>query len=492
MVPLPQPNGDRLAPGQPLYFPAKDPETFVPTSSSRPNFLVILIDDLRHDEYGAGGHPYMKTPHIDRIANEGARFTRAFHTTPICSPKRASIWSGQYASRHGIIDNVARDAMSHRLPNYHLALQRLGYETAHIGKWHMGNDGRPRAGYDRWVSYDGHGRLMDPVLNHDGRYRQHQGYITDIMNELALDFVDRPHKKPFSLFFAHKAVHPDAEQAADGTLKLSAQGGYVVAERHKKLYARDRFPPTPNMLSADQVVKSKPAWAECFSLREQRQSRQILKAVHSGTQKEIRLRAQMMAAVDEGVGALLRALEARGELDNTCIVFLGDNGYFFGEHGLGPERRFAYEEGIRSPFAVRYPKAIRAGSVRDGLVICQDIAPTLIELAGGRAGPQIQGRSLTPMFGSARARLRRSLLVEYWAENAMPWLVGMSYKAIRTDRYKYIHWVNRGEDGELDELYDLDKDPWELKNLNRSPAYGAVRARLRRELGGLVKTSLGL
>jgi len=123
----------------------------------RPNFIVILIDDLRYDEFGAGGHPYMKTPHTDRIAHEGALFERAFHTTPICSPNRASMMTGQYASRHGIIDNVARDAMSHRLPNYHLELQKLGYETAHIGKWHMGNDGKPRPGYDRWVSFDGHG-----------------------------------------------------------------------------------------------------------------------------------------------------------------------------------------------------------------------------------------------------------------------------------------------------------------------------------------------
>ena len=149
----------------------------------KPNFLVVLIDDLRHDEFGAGGHPYMRTPNIDRLAQEGALFERAFHTTPICSPNRASIVTGQYASRHGIIDNVARDAMSHRLPNYHLELQKLGYETAHIGKWHMGNDGMPRPGYDTWVSYDGHGRIVNPKLNHDGRYVEHEGYITDIMNE---------------------------------------------------------------------------------------------------------------------------------------------------------------------------------------------------------------------------------------------------------------------------------------------------------------------
>lgn len=150
---------------------------------------MILIDDLRYDEFGAGGHPYMKTPHIDRIAHEGAIFERAFHTTPICSPNRASILSGQYASRHGIIDNVARDAASHRLPNYHVELRRLGYKTAHIGKWHMGNDGRPRPGYDYWVAFDGHGRLTDPNLCVNGNYERHAGYMTDILNSLAVDFV---------------------------------------------------------------------------------------------------------------------------------------------------------------------------------------------------------------------------------------------------------------------------------------------------------------
>jgi N-acetylglucosamine-6-sulfatase len=200
----------------------------------------------------------------------------------------------------------------------------------------------------------------------------------------------------------------------------------------------------------------------------------------------------MMAAVDEGVGQILKTLEDQGELDNTCIIFLGDNGFFFGEHGLGPERRFAYEEGIRSPFTVRYPMLVKAGTTRDQLVICQDIAPTLIELAGGKPGPQVQGKSLLPVLRSSRSKHRDAVLVEYWAEQAMPWLVGMTYKAVRTQRYKYIHWVNRGRDGELDELYDLQKDPWELKNLNASRAHAPVRAQLRRTLGNLVKTSVGL
>ena len=455
----------------------------------RPNILVILVDDLRFDEFGAGGHPYMKTPHADRIAREGALFERAFHTTPICSPNRASILTGQYASRHGIIDNVARDAASHRLPNYHLELRALGYETAHIGKWHMGNDGQPRPGYDVWVSYDGHGRLNDPTLNEGGRYVKHTGYVTDIMNEMAVDFVGRRHDKPWSLFFAHKAVHPDAEQAADGTFSME---GYRAAPRHQDLYRDCIFPMRPNVLTPAEIVKSKPAWAEAFELRKTEKAQLLHKAIHSGGQEEVRLRACMMAAVDEGVGMLFETLEGTGQLDHTIILFLGDNGYFFGEHGLGPDRRFAYEEGIRSPLVVRYPPRVKAGSRVTDLVILQDIAPTLLQLAGGRPGPQVQGHSLLPLLAGKRAGWRKSFLIEYWAENAMPWLVGMTYKAVRTERYKYIRWVNRARDGELDELYDLDKDPYEVANVIRRPAYRATRDKLRRELRILVADALGL
>jgi N-acetylglucosamine-6-sulfatase len=455
----------------------------------KPNILLILVDDLRYDEFGAGGHPYMKTPHIDRIAHEGVMFERAFHTTPICSPNRASILTGQYASRHGIIDNVARDAASHRLPNYHLHLQKLGYETAHIGKWHMGNDGKPRPGYDYWVAYDGHGRLYDPVLNEQGAYVGRTGYVTDIMNEMAVAYVTRRHDRPWSLWFAHKAVHPDAEQAADGTFRMD---GYRPAKRHEDLYRDCVFPKKPNMQPAAEFLRHKPAWAEAVELRKSEQSRALLDAIHSGTQEEIRLRACMMAAVDEGVGGLFAALEETGQLDDTLLLFLGDNGYFFGEHGIGPERRFAYEEGIRSPLIARYPRRIEPGTRRRELVILQDLAPTIIDIAGGKPGQQIQGRTLTPLLAGKKAGWRKSVLLEYWAENAYPWLVNMTYKAVRTDRYKYIHWVSRNRAHELDELYDLDRDPYELVNLNRSSRHRALRERLRRELRRLAADAMGL
>ena len=222
----------------------------------------------------------------------------------------------------------------------------------------------------------------------------------------------------------------------------------------------------------------------------------MLDGIKAGTDEEIRLRAAMMASVDEGMGEVFEALEETGELDNTFILFLGDNGYFFGEHGLGPERRFAYEEGIKSPFLVRYPAWFKPGTVKDELVLALDIAPTLVDLAGGKArglrahaGPVARAARQ----GTASAAWRASFMCEYFSENAMPWLIGMSYKAIRTRRHKYIHWTQKSLDGvECDELYDLKSDPYEMHNLIGKRGERATVARLRRQLATLVAQSVGL
>ena len=455
----------------------------------RPNLIVILVDDLRFDETGASGHPYMKTPNIDRLAREGATFENAFHTTPLCSPNRACIVTGQYASRHGIIDNVGREAMSHRLANYHLELQRLGYETAHIGKWHMGNDAAPRPGYDTWISFRGQGTIVDPVFFQDGKETRLRGYVTDLLNERAAQFVARPRKKPFALFLAHKAVHPDVQQKQDGTIDLATMQGYVLPERHRDLYRGATYPPRPNVRPIAEVLKQKPAWKEVFALRSRPESRPFLEGLQSGTQEEIRRRAAMMASVDEGVGMILENLERQGIAENTLILFLGDNGFFFGEHGLGAERRFAYEEGIRTAFFIRYPQLIKPGSVLGPMVLALDIAPTMIELAGGRPGPHIQGLSLVGLLKKKARRWRKSFLIEYYNESAWPWIVGMSYKAVRTERAKLIHWVHK--EG-VDELYDLGRDPYEISNVIGKSAYGKVRTRLYGELRKLVAAAAGL
>jgi arylsulfatase A-like enzyme len=455
----------------------------------KPNFIVILVDDLRFDETGVSGHPYMKTPNIDRLALEGARFANAFHTTPLCSPNRASILTGQYASRHGIIDNVGRDAMSHRLANYHLALKGLGYETAHIGKWHMGNDASPRPGYDNWISFRGQGTIQDPIFWEKGKEIGLRGYVTDLLNERAVEFIGRPHSRPFALFFAHKAVHPDVQQRQDGTIDVETMQGYVLPERHQNLYRGCTYPPRPNVKNLNEVLKQKPAWKEVFELRNRPESRAFLDAIHVGTQEEIRERAAMMASVDEGVGMILHTLEKTGALDRTLILFLGDNGFFFGEHGLGAERRFAYEEGIRTAFFIRYPKLARPGTVIEPMVLALDIAPTLIELAGGKPGPHIQGVSVVALLKKRSRQWRKAFLVEYYNESAWPWIVGMSYKAVRTESAKLIHWVHK--EG-VDELYDLERDPYEITNVIGRSAYGKVRARLYTELRKLVAQAAGL
>jgi N-acetylglucosamine-6-sulfatase len=455
----------------------------------KPNLIVILVDDLRFDETGASGHPYMKTPHIDRLAHEGASFLNAFHTTPLCSPNRASIVTGQYASRHGIIDNVGRDAMSHRLANYHLALKHLGYETAHIGKWHMGNDASPRPGYDHWISFRGQGTITDPVLYENGKEGRVAGYVTDLLNERAVEFIGRKRRHPFALFLAHKAVHPDVQQKQDGTIDLSTMQGYVLPARHRELYRGCTYPPRPNVLPPEEVVKQKPAWRDLFELRAAPGSAAFLEALHTGTQEEIRERAAMMASVDEGVGAILESLERAGKLERTFILFLGDNGFFFGEHGLGAERRFPYEEGIRTAFFARYPKLVEPGTKIERMVLALDIAPTMVQLAGGKPGAHIQGRSLVPLMKGSARKWRESFLVEYFNESAWPWIVGMSYKAVRTERAKLVHWVHR--EG-VDELYDLEKDPYEIENRIADAACGKLKADLTRELRRLVAESVGL
>ena len=175
----------------------------------------------------------MKSPHIDRLAHEGAMFANAFHTTPLCSPNRASILTGQYASRHGIIDNVGREAMSHRLANYHLALQRLGYETAHIGKWHMGNDAGPRPGYDHWVSFRGQGLLADPVLFENGKEARVEGYVTDLLNQRAVEY---------RLAQARQAIRPVPRPQGGASGRAAEAGRHHRSRQHARLHAA-RAPP---------------------------------------------------------------------------------------------------------------------------------------------------------------------------------------------------------------------------------------------------------
>lgn len=461
----------------------------------RPNIVCIVVDDLRWDEYGAGGHPYLKTPHVDRLAREGVSFTRAFHATPLCSPNRACLLTGQYTARHGVYNNADRSLLSHLLPTFPQALQREGYTTGMVGKWHMGNDPRPRPGFDYWVSFPGQGKIVDPEFFEDGRLHKVSGYVTDLLSERALAFVraQRGASRPYCLYLAHKAIHPDAIQRGDGSLDTQFGAKYLAAERHRGRYEEKVFPREARGKSALQGVAGS-AMVQRFLERKLSEAmvKEFGEMLEPGmSEQSIRDRAEMMLAIDEGLGALLSELQEAGSLDDTVILFTSDNGFFFGEHGLSIERRLPYEESIRSPLLLRFPRLATAGTTVDALVSSIDLAPSILELGGAPIGPHVQGTSFVPLLGGTKTPARRrAVLIENFSDDRpFPWLLDADYKAIRTDRHKLIHWIQRPE---FDELYDLKVDPREEHNLIAVREQRELVARLRAQLGRLVQESIGL
>jgi N-acetylglucosamine-6-sulfatase len=442
--------------------------------NARPNIVFILMDDLRFDELGCTGHPFVQTPSIDRLAKEGGLFRNAFATTPLCSPSRASFLTGHYAHKHGILDNTDRSPRTHELVTWPRLLNDAGYETAFIGKWHMGVDDSPRPGFDHWVSVRGQGRYVDPELNVDGQRTTAKGYVTDVFNERAVAFVKRQHEKPFCLYLSHKCVHPDLEQRADGSVSDPNAARFLPAERHKTVYA-DR--PVPRRPNAFQSPRGKPA------LERQIDDLPPLGRETATDDETIRNRLRLLMAAEEGVGQIIAALEAAGQLDRTLIVFTSDHGYFYGEHGLSFERRLAYEEAIRIPLIVRYPPLIKAGTAFDPFVLSIDLAPTLLALGGADVPKGLHGRSLMPLIQGEAWQPRKSFLVEYYSDTVFRRVRNMGYSAVRTDRWKYIQY--RDLEG-CDELYDLANDPYEMRNLIGEAAQREALAAMQSELMRLI------
>lgn len=452
-----------------LAFTAFAPAPFA-AEADRPNIIFILADDVRWDDLGAAGHPFSKTPHIDRIAREGIMFRNTFATTVICSPSRANILTGLHTHTHGIVDNTDRSAASHRLATFPQWVQRAGYETAFVGKWHMGNDDTRRPGFDHWVCLKGQGSTHDPELNVNGQAEKAKGYVTDILNDHAIAFLRAKHAKPFLLYFSHKAVHPETVQRADGSLSDPTLSNFIPAERHKALYADAKVARRPNAFEAPQ---GKPA------LLRKIDGLEPLGPKTGSSDEVIKSRLRMLAAVDEGVGELFKVLAATGQLERTVIVFTSDHGYFYGEHGLSVERRLAYEEGLRIPLFIRYPKLIKAGSRRNQMALTLDFAPTLAELAGAQAPAGLHGKSLVPLFKENGPALRTAFLIEHFSENVFPRTRNLGYQAIRTEDWKYIHYVDLPN---ADELYDLNRDVYEMRNLIEAKGAAGELAKLKAEL----------
>lgn len=451
------------------------PGSFRTQQPQRPNIIFILVDDLRWDDLGITGHPFVKTPNIDRIGREGALFRNAFITAPLCSPSRASFLTGQYAHTHGITDNVDRSQASHKLLTFPLLLQQSGYATAFIGKWHMGNDDSRRPGFDRWVSFKGQGSYLDPEINEDGKDVKPAGYITDLLTAYATEFIKRPHEKPYLIYLAHKAIHPEVMQHDDGSVNLADAERFIPAERHSHLFTGQKIPRRP---SAMQPPVDKPA------LQRKIGDLPPLGANTATPDEAVLGRLRSLMAIEEGVGEIMKALKETHQLDHTVIVLASDNGYFYGEHGLSVERRLAYEESIRMPLLIRYPKAVKAGTVRDEFALNIDLAPTLLELAGVSVPTRMEGQSLVPLLKATRTEWRKSFLIEYYSDRVFPRIRQMGYKAVRNERWKYIHYF---ELEGMDELYDLKADPYEMKNIINQPEAARIVEEMKQEIQRLLK-----
>ena len=421
-----------------------------PAAPARPNIVFILVDDLRFDELGCTGHPFAQTPHADRLAREGARFENAFVATPLCSPSRATFLTGQYPFQHGITDNTDRSRHSHTLKTWPRLLHDNGYATAFLGKWHMGVDDSPRPGFDHWVSFPGQGESFDPPLNVNGKPIQTQGYITDILTDHAVDFINQKRDKPFCLYLSHKAIHPNITQDADGKVsRFEEADDFKVAPRHRDLYA-GRTPPRRGNYKV--LPTDKPALLQNIEgvppLSPQTATDDVM----------ILNRMRMTKAIDEGLGRLIDALERTGHLANTAIVFTSDHGYFYGEHCLSRERRLPYEEAIRIPLLVRYPRVYRPQTKVRAMTSSTDIFSMCLQWAGVPAPPIPK---------------RDAVYIEYFSDTVFPRIRKMGYQAVRTERWKLIRYRDLPN---ADELYDLRTDPFELRNRINDPT--APKAKL--------------
>jgi N-acetylglucosamine-6-sulfatase len=409
------------------------------------NVVFILSDDHRYDAMSFMGHPFLETPHLDSIAKNGVHVKNAFVTTSLCSPSRASILTGLYTHKHRVIDNNRLVPEGTRyFPEW---LQQAGYATAFIGKWHMGSSADdPRPGFDHWVSFRGQGRYLPSpgsTLNVDGEHVPQKGYITDELTDYAVDWLKQqtPEEKPFFLYLSHKAVHAN----------------FTPAARHEGRYADAPFA-MPASGDADAPgYRSQPRW-----MRDQRNSwHGVDFPYHSELDigKYYKRYAETLLAVDDSVGRVLAQLEEMGVRDDTLVIYMGDNGFMFGEHGL-IDKRVAYETSIRVPMLMQCPSLFPGGGVIEQVVANIDIGPTILHAAGLRTPSHMDGRSVIPLLRGEDVDWRDYFLYIYYWEKNFP--QSPTVFALRGDRYKYITYYGLWD---TDELYDLQADPDETRNL---------------------------
>jgi arylsulfatase A-like enzyme len=422
-----------------------------------PNFIFVIADDHRWDAMGVvqreqgeqARYPWFETPNMDRLADDGVRFRNAFITHSICSPGRAGFLTGQYTHVNGVMDNgtpFPTDSVTHAT-----LLRDAGYHTAYFGKWHMGDQKGPRPGFEHSASFLNQGIYQDCPFEINGAMTPTTGWVDDVTTDLAIDWLEENDGKPFSMVIGFKSPH-------------NRRGGPNLPERLRTLYDGKTTRRTPNCEIA--TVYHAPL-SEADKGKERGLS---ANSVHLDYLRHIK-------GIDENLGRVLDALDDLKLTENTVVVYSSDNGYFLGERGLG-DKRALYEEGLRLPYLVRYPRLFPKGQVVDDMVLNIDLAPTYLDLAGLPAHAGMHGASWKDVArGETPADWRTSFLAYYRKElGDTP-----TCRGIRTRDAKLIVYPKHPE---WTEVYDLTSDPYEL---NRLPPDGPLGTRLAEELAAQMK-----
>ena len=451
----------------------------------RPNLVFIMSDDHASHAVGAYGSAINRTPHLDRIAEGGMRFDACFCTNSICTPSRAAVLTGTYNHVNGV--TTLDTPMDNSLVTYPRLLRDAGYQTAIFGKWHLGHGPEhDPAGFDEWMVLPGQGLYHDPEFISPDGTSVIDGYVTDIITDLSLDWLERRDRgRPFALMIHHKAPHrswePDDAHA-------SMYEGETIPEPHT-FWDDYSHRSTAAQMAEMRMMDLKPedlkgAVPRGMSLQEE---------VSWRYQRYIKDYLRVVASIDDNVGRVLDRLDDEGLTEDTIVVYTSDQGFFLGDHGWF-DKRFMYEESLSMPLLVRYPRLIEPGSVSSEMVLNVDFAPTLLDLAGVGASERMQGSSFVPLLrGEVPDGWQTEMYYRYWMHRDEAHNVWAHY-GIRTHRHKLICYYNdpMGQPGAHGpatapewELFDLERDPFEIHNVIDDPAYAGVAAELRERLDRL-------
>jgi arylsulfatase A-like enzyme len=422
--------------------------TAIHAAARRPNFLFVYTDDQRWDamsvvqqEHGERARfPWFSTPHMDRLAAAGVRFRNAFVTLSLCAPSRASFLTGRYNHLNGVINNhtaFPEDSVTHAS-----LLRAAGYATAYIGKWHMGMQRGQRPGFSYSASFIGQGKYVDCPFEINGTPTPTKGWVDDVSTDYAIAFMKEHRATPFSVVVGFKSCHVPLEPP----------------ERAKDRFAGAEARPAPNF-SARAIYRDPPAAAPANAAKRPTNLNYF----------------RCISAADDNLGRMLDVIDELGLTQDTVVVFTSDNGFYQGEHGLG-DKRSAYDESLRIPLLLRYPRTVARGKVVDEMVLNVDLAPTFLELAGGVVPSEMQGKSWRPLLEGKATAWRDAFFYGYFLEAAYP--MTPTLLAVRTTRAKLITYPGHED---WTELFDLKSDPYETKNLARDPTHAALLATMQAE-----------